>query len=184
MDPIVTSALIGAGSNFLSSSLGNSSSKSAWRESVAVDRFNYKRRHQWEVQDLKKAGLNPVLSALNGAPSMPGAGQAQVFNPAATAASHVQSALMAKKLGAEINAINAQARRDNASAGVSENIADISSAGASFGEWAGDMTDKVISSAKGMANSKYFQGWKDNIKSKDQKYHGFIFGKPGNKYSY
>ena len=33
-------------------------------------------RHQWEVNDLRAAGLNPILSAMKGAPSIGGSAQA------------------------------------------------------------------------------------------------------------
>lgn len=36
------------------------------REQRAWQRENYQNRHQWEVEDLKKAGLNPILSAHQG----------------------------------------------------------------------------------------------------------------------
>jgi hypothetical protein len=39
-----------------------------------------KNRHQWEVADLRKAGLNPILSAMKGAPSI--GGSAQAVSPA------------------------------------------------------------------------------------------------------
>lgn len=38
----------------------------------AINVSNYKHRHQWEVEDLLAAGLNPILSA-NSAASVPGA---------------------------------------------------------------------------------------------------------------
>ena len=38
----------------------------------------FKNRHQWEVADLKAAGLNPVLSAMNGGGSVPSGATAQM----------------------------------------------------------------------------------------------------------
>lgn len=41
------------------------------------ERF-YQNRHQWEVADLRAAGLNPVLSAMNGGGSVPSGATAQM----------------------------------------------------------------------------------------------------------
>lgn len=51
--------------------LGGASSARGARKKYKRDMHMYKHRHQWEVQDLKKAGLNPILSAMNGAPTAP-----------------------------------------------------------------------------------------------------------------
>ena len=47
----------------------------------------YKNRHQWEVEDLRKAGLNPILSANSGAsgPSFASASAPFLANPITTA---------------------------------------------------------------------------------------------------
>lgn len=70
---------------------------------------SFKRRHQWEVGDLKKAGLNPVLSAKFGGGNAPVAQAAAVpFNPAQA----VSTALQAKKLGEEIKVMKSQAHKN------------------------------------------------------------------------
>lgn len=52
-------AAIGAGMDLANSALGLYSSSKAWRR----QRESMQNQHQWEVEDLKKAGLNPILSA-------------------------------------------------------------------------------------------------------------------------
>lgn len=52
----------GIAGSLVSSAAGLFSANRANQQNVT----NYKNRHQWEVEDLKKAGLNPVLSANNG----------------------------------------------------------------------------------------------------------------------
>lgn len=61
--------------------------------------------HQREVKDLRAAGLNPMLSRLNGA-STPSGDRAEIGNPVGEA---VSSALQAKLLKAQIGLIEDQA---------------------------------------------------------------------------
>lgn len=83
--------VIGAVGGILGESIGASSANSLQRETLdkqmAFNREVMQNRHQWEVEDLKKAGLNPLLSATSptGTLSSPGA-------PAAVKANYAQSA--------------------------------------------------------------------------------------------
>lgn len=83
--------VIGAVGGILGESIGASSANSLQRETLykqmSFNREVMQNRHQWEVEDLKKAGLNPLLSATSptGTLSSPGA-------PAAAKANYAQSA--------------------------------------------------------------------------------------------
>lgn len=70
MDPITAGALIAGGSQIIGSGLSAFSSsraaKKVARMQIAWERQKAQNAHQWEVEDLKKAGLNPILSADSG----------------------------------------------------------------------------------------------------------------------
>lgn len=87
------------------------------REARANRRFQERMSstaHQREVADLRKAGLNPILSANRGA-STPGGSTAQIQD----VGRGVQSALAVKRFGAEIDLLRAQTDRERASAELS-----------------------------------------------------------------
>lgn len=96
----IASVLAPAVSSLIGGERQNNSAVSNAREANEFTREQMRNRHQWEVEDLKKAGLNPVLSA-HGAPSMGGSAMASV--PANSFGDAVGSAMEAKRLDAEIN---------------------------------------------------------------------------------
>lgn len=92
------SAIGGAALDFAGALFGNSATADMQQANIEWQREQLTHRHQWEVQDLKKAGLNPILSAMNGTGAV-SAGSPQGVAPqlgkALEALSH--SALMKKQ---------------------------------------------------------------------------------------
>lgn len=131
MIPEITGALIGAGTDLLGGLMSNMFSSAAegdaFADNVSLMRFqdslqqnNYRHRHQWEVEDLRKAGLNPILSA-NSAASVPSVGLPTMqqrktpdFDIGKAALSITQSALAKKQI--EIADKNAESERIKADA--------------------------------------------------------------------
>lgn len=63
MDPVIGAALIGAGSAFqggvAGAIAGDIASDKAWNRQKAM----MQRKYQWQMADMRKAGLNPILAA-------------------------------------------------------------------------------------------------------------------------
>lgn len=99
MDPLTAGITGGLG---LASSIwaSNESSKQAQRQMDFSERMA-NTAHQREVEDLKKAGLNPILSANAGAASPSGA-QGSVFDPSENIRSGVSTAIDAQRAKAQI----------------------------------------------------------------------------------
>jgi len=89
MPAITGAAMVGA------AALGAGGSMWASSQSAAQSKDMYKKRYQWQVKDLKAAGLNPMLAYQNGAP-VPN--QPQVFNPGEGAAKGASTAAAIKSM--------------------------------------------------------------------------------------
>lgn len=112
----ILGALIGGGASLLGGILGNQASAREASRNRAFQREMSNTSHQREVEDLRAAGLNPILSANKGA-STPGgsmATQNDVISPA------VNTALAAKRNTAEVN--NMRATNENIYANTAKTV--------------------------------------------------------------
>ena len=92
------SSVLGFAGDMFGSMFGNDATAEMQQANIDFMREQLQNKHQWEVKDLRKAGLNPILSATNGS-SAASAGSPQGAVPqlgkALEALSH--SALMKKQ---------------------------------------------------------------------------------------
>lgn len=75
--PAIIAAGITAGSSILGGVLGNSSASAAARQAWQRQKTAYQHRYQWQVEDMKKAGLNPMLAFSQAPPSFGSVGAAK-----------------------------------------------------------------------------------------------------------
>lgn len=86
-------------------------SSSAKQQQKASERA-YKHRYQWEMEDLRKAGLNPMLAISQGAPGPAHMAQAD----APDVGSHIASAAQAALTRSTAKSLNATAKAEDARA--------------------------------------------------------------------
>ena len=80
--PAVGAALISGASSLLGGIFGNNSAKKAAEENRKFQERMSRNAHTYEVEDLRRAGLNPVLSGLGGSgAATPGGAVANVKDP-------------------------------------------------------------------------------------------------------
>lgn len=108
------------------------SAKSLQNDSQSFTKQMMRNKHQWQVQDLKAAGLNPILSAGGGAP-MGGSGIASAGNPVSKG---ISTALAAQLLQKQIQKIDAEINNIGADTNVKDNVSSISDLPASLAQQA------------------------------------------------
>jgi hypothetical protein len=135
----VLPSVITGGASLLGSHLSNNSASSAQAEAnrinyeIAKENREFQKEslqnfHQWEVNDLRKAGLNPVLSAGGGSSSLPGS----VAHMESTKKDSLNIGLATARLISDITKVNAekkvlqaQAKTEEAVAKIQQQVADI-----------------------------------------------------------
>ena len=110
-------ALIGAGASMVGSQMGKSSAKA----SMAFQREMAQKAHQYEVADLRKAGLNPILSGTGGPGARASGGAMPATDPPVT------TALNAAMAVANIANIKAQTKLTTNKANLMQAPGDIGS---------------------------------------------------------
>lgn len=164
--PIIGTALGGPAGGAIGSALGGALATDdaqdfATNSAATANAFTKEQlqnRHQWEVADLRAAGLNPILSAMKGAPSIGGSAQAvsganMAQDGAAltnSAAASNQQKLNTQKLEAEIDQLrsNAQAAKAQAVASNTQGVKNLADSNLSRGE-----LEKLTSQMPAIASS-------------------------------
>lgn len=109
----VGAAALAAGASIYGGSSANSARSEQAERANAFSEYMYKHRYQMQMDDMRSAGLNPILSYKLGAPGGPSgqmAGVEDVISPA------VNSALATKRLGEDIRLMRATADKTHAEA--------------------------------------------------------------------
>jgi DNA-binding phage protein len=114
----IAGAVIGAGSSIWGANQANSAAFEMQANSINAQRESMQNRHQWEVEDLRKAGLNPILSATNSAGGSISGATANTTGPDISGALNkiANSALMKKQT--ELLEKDLQVKQDNAKANL------------------------------------------------------------------
>jgi hypothetical protein len=101
-DSITGDGLLGGALGFLGQRSANKANSAQAARSMEFQREMAKNAHQYEVADLKKAGLNPLLSGTGGkGASASGGAQAKIENTA-------NSAMTSRLINAQVNKLNAE----------------------------------------------------------------------------
>lgn len=114
----IAGAVIGAGSSIWGANQSNSAAFEMQANSINAQRESLQNRHQWEVEDLRKAGLNPILSATNSAGGSISGATANVTAPDISGAlNKIANSAFAKKQ-TELLEKELQVKQDNAKANL------------------------------------------------------------------
>ena len=107
MDPVTTAALVGGALSFIGGQSANKSNLRIAREQMAFQERMSSTAYRRAVEDMKMAGINPMLAYMQGGASTPSGSQAtmqDVISPA------VSSAMHAKRLGEELKVLRADTK--------------------------------------------------------------------------
>lgn len=110
--PLVASTLLGGAIGAIGAHFDREAGEESQARQMAHQERMYKHRYQWQMQDMEAAGLNPILSYKQGAPTSGSVG-GYTSDYAGGLSRGVGSALAAKRLNAEIDNIKADTALKN-----------------------------------------------------------------------
>ena len=105
-DPI--GSIIGSGIGFLGQESANSSNTAASDKQMAFQKEMSSTAYQRAVEDMQKAGLNPMLAYSQGGASAPLGSMPNIQNSASGVGQGVASAIQAKQVMANLQQVNSQ----------------------------------------------------------------------------
>lgn len=120
MDPI--SATIGGAFGFAGGLLGAGTNLYQAQKQMDFQKHMFRHRYQYTMEDMRKAGLNPILASEFGGGAAPPGASVAVENPMANV---VNSAAMAARLKEEVEAIKAKKELDVANKKAAENLGEM-----------------------------------------------------------
>ncbi|UOK21027.1 DNA pilot protein [Chifec microvirus UA13_14] len=149
------------GASVLGAGIGASGAKSANRKAIQFSREMAKNKYTYQVQDLKQAGLNPMLAVSNGAP-MPSTPQMQNVGDAAMRGAEMGSKVgqSAKLMAEQLNLMRAQGNKAIAEGEESKARTDVM-LGRDIGTGVGTGASSI---AKGIAEAESAKVTTDTLK--------------------
>ncbi|AXL15039.1 DNA pilot protein [Microviridae sp.] len=101
----IGAAAIGAGASVFGAGKANKTAKKIMREQLAFNQINYRMRYRFTMEDMKEAGLNPILAYKQGVggAAAQGAPSPQIQNTMAGVTPAINSAVAAAQAKQQIN---------------------------------------------------------------------------------
>lgn len=120
-DGVLTAGYAGAASSLMGASIANRGSSRQAKLGRAFTREMMRKKYQWQMEDMRNAGLNPILAA----GATPGMGSSPTATMQNEASDGVNSALATRMQNAQIRKINAETENIKQQHNIKSPIEDI-----------------------------------------------------------